>query len=85
MKQLIIAFTLLFICSSAIPPQKPIALHPAYGHYFLFRGKPTAVITSGEHYGAVEKPRKAIHKGDIAFLSLLSGKIDYELHIQAVH
>jgi hypothetical protein len=28
-------------------------LHPENGHYFLFRGKPTVLITSGEHYGAV--------------------------------
>jgi hypothetical protein len=32
---------------------KPIALHPGNPHYFLFRGKPTVLITSGEHYGAV--------------------------------
>jgi hypothetical protein len=31
----------------------PLALHPENPHYFLFRGKPTAIITSGEHYGAV--------------------------------
>jgi hypothetical protein len=31
----------------------PLALHPENPHYFLFRGKPTIVITSGEHYGAV--------------------------------
>ena len=30
-----------------------LSLHPENPHYFLFRGKPTAVITSGEHYGAV--------------------------------
>jgi hypothetical protein len=33
--------------------QPPIQLHPANPHYFLFRGKPTVLITSGEHYGAV--------------------------------
>ena len=32
---------------------EPIALHPDNPHYFLFRGKPTFLITSGEHYGAV--------------------------------
>ena len=32
---------------------KPLALHPDNGHYFLFRGKPTVIVTSGEHYGAV--------------------------------
>jgi hypothetical protein len=31
----------------------PLALHPDNPHYFLFRGKPTVLITSGEHYGAV--------------------------------
>ena len=31
----------------------PIRLHPDNPHYFLFRGKPTVLITSGEHYGAV--------------------------------
>src|ERR1043165_1556621 len=31
----------------------PIALHPENPHYFLFRGKPSVLITSTEHYGAV--------------------------------
>ena len=31
----------------------PLALHPDNGHYFLFRGKPTVIVTSAEHYGAV--------------------------------
>lgn len=31
----------------------PFALHPANPHYFLFGGRPTVLITSGEHYGAV--------------------------------
>src|SRR2546426_11746411 len=37
---------------SAKPPP-PLALHPDNPHYFLFRGKPTVLISSGEHYGAV--------------------------------
>lgn len=32
---------------------KPIMLHPDNPHYFLFRDKPTILITSGEHYGSV--------------------------------
>jgi hypothetical protein len=32
---------------------KPIALHPDNPQYFLFRGKPAVLVTSGEHYGAV--------------------------------
>jgi len=31
----------------------PISLHPRNGHYFLWRGEPTLLITSGEHYGAL--------------------------------
>ena len=31
----------------------PIALHPDNPHYFQWRGRPTVLITSAEHYGAV--------------------------------
>ena len=34
----------------------PIRLHPENPHYFLFRGRLTVLITSGEHYGAVLNP-----------------------------
>src|ERR1043165_6996457 len=47
---------LLVFCAfgSAAPAiEKPIALHPENPHYFVWRGKPTILITSGEHYGAV--------------------------------
>jgi hypothetical protein len=37
----------------AVAPAEPIKLHPDNPHYFSFRGKPTILITSGEHYGAV--------------------------------
>jgi hypothetical protein len=30
-----------------------LRLHPENPRYFLFRGKPTVVVTSGEHYGAL--------------------------------
>jgi hypothetical protein len=32
---------------------RPIGLHPKNPHYFLFREKTVALITSGEHYGSV--------------------------------
>jgi len=32
---------------------QPIALLPANPHYFVYGGKPTVLVTSGEHYGAV--------------------------------
>ena len=31
----------------------PIRQHPENPHYFLYRGKPLILITSGEHYGAL--------------------------------
>jgi hypothetical protein len=41
---------------SASPAATPIRLHPENPHYFLFRDKPTVLISSGEHYGAVLNP-----------------------------
>jgi hypothetical protein len=32
---------------------QPITLHPDNPHYLLLRGRPTVLIASGEHYGAV--------------------------------
>jgi hypothetical protein len=32
---------------------EPVKVHPANPHYFLFKGQPTVLITSAEHYGAV--------------------------------
>jgi len=44
---------LLSIQYGAVKASQPISLHPQNPHYFLFRGKPTVLITSAEHYGAV--------------------------------
>ncbi|MEO5821814.1 MAG: PA14 domain-containing protein [Vicinamibacteraceae bacterium] len=38
--------------ASAVPVTT-LRLHPENPRYFLFRGKPTVIITSGEHYGAL--------------------------------
>ena len=38
------------------PPAKPLCLNPDNPHYFLFRGSPTVLIASGEHYGSVINP-----------------------------
>ncbi len=35
---------------------QPISLHPENPHYFLYQGKPTVLITSGEHYGSIINP-----------------------------
>ena len=44
---------------------EPIKLHPQNAHYFSWRGKPTVLIGSGEHYGAVLN-------GDFDYLKYLS-------------
>ena len=36
--------------------QQAVVLHPVNPHYFMFRGKPTVLITSGEHYASVLNP-----------------------------
>jgi len=43
---------LLTLSVSALAAE-PIGLHPDNPHYFRFRGRPTVLITSGEHYGAL--------------------------------
>jgi hypothetical protein len=53
-----IQFSLLMIVgafahTNGLCQTKPIALHPDNPHYFIYKEKPTVLITSGEHYGAV--------------------------------
>lgn len=38
---------------AAEPQSSYLSLHPDNPHYLLWRGKPTVLVTSGEHYGAV--------------------------------
>ena len=51
-RSLMTAFALLSVCL-LLQAAAPIALHPDNPHYFKYRGKPTVLITSAEHYGAV--------------------------------
>lgn len=48
-----LALALLLTFSAASASAQPIRAHPANPHYFLYRGEPTILITSAEHYGAV--------------------------------
>lgn len=41
------------VSAADAPNASALRLHPDNPHYFLFRGKPTILLTSGEHYGAV--------------------------------
>ena len=49
----IATLVLLFLATSAAFAREPLKLDPVNPHYFLFRGKPAVLVTSGEHYGAV--------------------------------
>ena len=63
MRRLLVMFTValqIMACDSnesqngeKLPATGPIQLHPENQHYFLFKGKPLALISSAEHYGAV--------------------------------
>lgn len=53
----IVMLTIFFFVATVLSAQvQPICLHPDNPHYFLYKGKPTVLITSGEHYGAVMNP-----------------------------
>jgi hypothetical protein len=38
---------------ASVRVSSPLSAYPANAHYFLFRGKATVLVTSGEHYGGV--------------------------------
>lgn len=52
-----ILFLVLFLQTAPLFAQQkaeqPIALHPENPHYFIYRGKAVALVSSGAHYGAV--------------------------------
>jgi hypothetical protein len=54
MKRQYLIFLLVFI--TTFLSAQTIRVHPVNRHYFLFRGKPLAIVSSGEHYGAVLNP-----------------------------
>src|SRR5436190_2315227 len=49
----LLQFVFVLSCATRVTFGAALALHPENPHYFLFRGQPTIIITSGEHYGAV--------------------------------
>ena len=44
------------VLDAPVADAQPIRLHPDNPHYYLFRRKPTVLVTSGEHYGSVLNP-----------------------------
>ena len=52
MNKLVIIFLFLFIFQLNVSAQT-FSLHPENPHYFIYKGKPTVLVTSAEHYGSV--------------------------------
>lgn len=50
-KSILFILGYIFICGALM--SQPIQVNPDNPHYYLFQGKPTVLITSAEHYGAV--------------------------------
>lgn len=46
-------FCLTLMAVGIAAQNQPIRMHPDNPHYFEYRGEPTVLITSAEHYGAV--------------------------------
>ena len=46
------ALAVLLLAAPSGAQREPFRLHPDNPHYFLFRGEPTILLTSAEHYGA---------------------------------
>jgi hypothetical protein len=53
MKMKTLLLLVLVLPTAGAVGREPLTVHPDNPHYFLFRGQPTVLITSGEHYGAV--------------------------------
>jgi len=53
MKRISFLVVTFFIAQYLRAQTTPIALHLENPHYFIYHGKPTILITSGEHYGAL--------------------------------
>lgn len=59
---------------------QPISLFPGNSHYLLYHGKPTVLVTSAEHYGAVlnadfdfEKYLQTLHENGMNYTRIFSG------------
>ena len=48
-----ILFFFMSVFAGVAVVAQPVSLHPVNSHYLLYQGKPTVLVTSAEHYGAV--------------------------------
>jgi hypothetical protein len=52
-REFVLAFTAVLAVGGGLVAGEPLSLDPENPHYFQWRGEPTILITSGEHYGAL--------------------------------
>ena len=79
--QSIVILALFILFTTTLSAQvEPILLNPMNQHYFSYQGKPTVLITSGEHYGAVMNPDfdykvylKTLQKDDLNLTRTMTG------------
>lgn len=79
MNKIIIAFFMLLLISNSVFSQ-PIRLHPQNPHYLFYKGKPTVLVTSAEHYGALlntgfdfEKYLETLHSEGMNYTRIFTG------------
>ncbi len=77
-KHITLFLILSVVCISA--KNQPLALHPTNPHYFIYKSKPTLLITSAEHYGAVlnkdfdyKKYLQTIHEAGLNYTRVFAG------------
>src|SRR3974390_2003560 len=61
-KTIFLALLMFSVVASAQQGEQPIRLHPENPHYFLYRGKAVALVSSAEHYAAVINGAFDYHK-----------------------
>ncbi len=71
---------IMFTVGVAAQNEQPIRLHPENSHYFLYRRKAVALVSSAEHYGAVingdfdyHKYLTALHAAGMNYTRLFGG------------
>jgi hypothetical protein len=79
MDKRILFFFIALVISVKVVSQ-PVSLHPENQHYLLYKGKPTVLVTSAEHYGAVlntdfdfEKYLQTLHNDGMNYTRIFSG------------
>ena len=73
-----IIFILTILTGTALA--QPISLHPENQHFLFYKGKPTVLVTSAEHYGAVlnsdfdfEKYLQTMHSEGMNYTRIFTG------------